>query len=272
MVLFPSSWDDYFFKTSFEAKYIDRDGVNIDLGTIKIEKKKREIYMIVDSDKQNFLICAYLKIDPSDLLNLDDSDAVKRIIKRCINKAYQDLKRRVPYAYSTSELDDMSNSENKKTFILLKQQFYDDVEGIIYGNIIDADELVKEEINPRVIIQKVNAIKNDDKYGCLFTHGETFTVGLSQKWVNMTLKYLWSLGIISDKYEELLEIPIDDYMLRKIEKEYKLVKKIKWSNWDNMDEYDALQDTLKNILLKEDITRIRWENRKWIEASLENVN
>ena len=42
MVLFPSSWDDYSFKTSFEAKYIDRDGVNIDLGTIKIGKKQME--------------------------------------------------------------------------------------------------------------------------------------------------------------------------------------------------------------------------------------
>lgn len=38
IVLTPSTWDDYTYKTSFEAKYIDREGANIDLGTVKIGK------------------------------------------------------------------------------------------------------------------------------------------------------------------------------------------------------------------------------------------
>ena len=42
IVLTPSRWDDYTFKTTFEAKYIDQEGLNIDLGTVKIGKKQLE--------------------------------------------------------------------------------------------------------------------------------------------------------------------------------------------------------------------------------------
>lgn len=38
MVLNPNNWDDYGYKTTFEAKYIDTDGNEIELGTIKIGK------------------------------------------------------------------------------------------------------------------------------------------------------------------------------------------------------------------------------------------
>lgn len=38
MVLVPNNWDDYSYKTTFEAKYIEETGTEIDLGTIKIGK------------------------------------------------------------------------------------------------------------------------------------------------------------------------------------------------------------------------------------------
>lgn len=39
MVLLPDRWDDYSYKTSFDVKYIDKTGTEIDLGTIKIGKE-----------------------------------------------------------------------------------------------------------------------------------------------------------------------------------------------------------------------------------------
>lgn len=38
MVLVPNNWDDYSYKTTFEAKYIEETGLEIDLGTIKVGK------------------------------------------------------------------------------------------------------------------------------------------------------------------------------------------------------------------------------------------
>ncbi len=38
IVLVPNNWDDYSYKTTFEAKYIEKTGLEIDLGTIKIGK------------------------------------------------------------------------------------------------------------------------------------------------------------------------------------------------------------------------------------------
>lgn len=42
MILVPSDWDDYSFKTSFEAKYFTPKGECIDLGTVKIGKRHFE--------------------------------------------------------------------------------------------------------------------------------------------------------------------------------------------------------------------------------------
>lgn len=38
IVLVPNNWDDYSYKTTFEAKYTDKEGTEFDLGTIKIGK------------------------------------------------------------------------------------------------------------------------------------------------------------------------------------------------------------------------------------------
>lgn len=42
ILLVPNNWDDYSFKTTFDARYINNGGTNIDLGTVKIGKKGLE--------------------------------------------------------------------------------------------------------------------------------------------------------------------------------------------------------------------------------------
>ena len=44
-----------------------------------------------------------------------------------------------------------------------------------------------------------------------------FTNGNAQKWLNMSLKYLWLLGALpNDIKEERLHAPIDSYILQKL--------------------------------------------------------
>lgn len=46
---------------------------------------------------------------------------------------------------------------------------------------------------------------------------ESFTIGQSQKWLNMTLKYLWLLNILLDGLnEEYLHIPVDSYIIEAV--------------------------------------------------------
>ena len=215
----------------------------------------------------NFYVSAYLKVNPDDLMDMEKKEVVERIIKKCSDKAYSDLKRKMPYRYSTEKMKELESNKQKE-FSNLKTDFQNEIYGIILVNTIDENGMIDcEHMSPRNMI--ANVLELNDKYKSLFRDGAVFTVGLAQKWVNMTLKYLWILGVLDDEYEDKLEVPIDSYMIKQIEKKCEIdMKHIKWSNWDVFAEYEKLQDDLYELLLDEGHTRIGWENECWIEESL----
>lgn len=71
---------------------------------------------------------------------------------------------------------------------------------------------------------------------------ENFTIGQAQKWVNMTLKYLWLLDALPDNIDKKdLHVPIDSYIIKiayrkkgNIQICFGIRKKPKelWSKWD----------------------------------------
>lgn len=223
------------------------------------------------NQRLNFFLWAYLRINPDDLLKLDDSIVVKRIILKCADKAYQDLKRSIKYSKSVSEINELKTKERKK-YCLLKREFYREVTEVIVSNIIKEEGLLSlKDICPRKIIRTVYQVKNNMKYCLLFKDEKKFTVGIAQKWVNMTLKYLWLIGIFDDKYEKNLEVPIDKYILNEIKKLNISIPKNPWSKWDDIEEYSKLQDTLYETLYLNGYTRISWENKQWIKAANEKI-
>ncbi|GAA5350433.1 hypothetical protein VBI23_06110 [Streptococcus uberis] len=93
-----------------------------------------------------------------------------------------------------------------------------------------------------------------------------FTIGQSQKWLNMTIKYLYLLG--AEQFESnfrFLHVPIDNYILNFCEKEFD-IKRIgkSWSKWENYDEYSKYQQTIRNHLKGED--PLRWEFKSWLAS------
>lgn len=123
----------------------------------------------------------------------------------------------------------------------------------------------------------------NDKTTCklLSTDSEDFTYGQAQKWLNMTLKYMWLLGLLDGKIKtEFLHVPVDSYIIKEVWKNNKIElpitktrqdgsrgaysseKVVSWSNW-GYDEYKKFQNSLKDSL--KDEIRIKWEHYAWIE-------
>lgn len=94
-----------------------------------------------------------------------------------------------------------------------------------------------------------------------------FTYGQAQKWLNMTMKYLYILeveGYTFDSVFEYLHIPIDKYILYGVEDDLKIKRPVDaWSRWDNYDEYLKYQNAIRESLREKGISPIRWEFENW---------
>ena len=83
--------------------------------------------------------------------------------------------------------------------------------------------------------------------------GIEFTYGQAQKWINMTIKYLYILNIYSfDDVFKCLHIPVDNYIFDAVEKELEIDRpRNAWSRWDNYDEYLNYQNDIRKKLKEE---------------------
>lgn len=99
-------------------------------------------------------------------------------------------------------------------------------------------------------------------------YGITFTYGQAQKWINMTLKYLYVLE--SAQVENLFKychIPLDNYVFDISEKLFGIERpKIPWSRWcDYHNQYMAYQMRLRSSIKNEE--PLRWEFRAWLQEA-----
>lgn len=72
---------------------------------------------------------------------------------------------------------------------------------------------------------------------CTYYHdaGVTFYYGQAQKWINMTMKYLYIIGEYTfDNLFQYLHVPVDNYVFRIANKELGIPQpKVSWSRWDD---------------------------------------
>lgn len=101
--------------------------------------------------------------------------------------------------------------------------------------------------------------------------GIDFTIGQSQKWLNMTFKYLYILGDqeLFDIFK-YLHVPLDNYILDVAHNEFGFaIPKIAWSRWDNYkEEYLQYQNDLRAQIKGKD--PLRWEFEYWLLEKLGN--
>ena len=98
--------------------------------------------------------------------------------------------------------------------------------------------------------------------------GVKLTYGHAQKWINMTIKYLYMLEVDTfDAVFEFLHIPLDNYVFDIARDSLGITRpKVAWSNWDNYEEqYLQYQN-----MIREKITTgspLRWGFRYWLKAA-----
>lgn len=218
-----------------------------------------------------FLVYTYFGIIPEDIYNKGDNkeEYTDYCIKRIIMKAYGDATNEGAYntlikknnADLRKRSDKVKKISSKFLFERLKELNSD----------TNFDNWHKELC--KGIKEKYKDIEENEK--------ELFTYGNAQKWVNMSLKYMWLLDLLpQDINEKDLHIPIDSYIIDALWENSDVILPIKpnkspnrkrnyakpseyvipWSQW-SYKEYNDLSDCLKGKY------NLSWENESWIKTA-----
>ena len=216
------------------------------------------------------------------------------------NKAYLDMNRTMTFRLS----DSGKTEKEKRTIIKQRNEWRDKVTGIIHNHIYnskvfkDFDDWHKdtcraiieiyrpESANESKLVRRVGRRRTEDP--------ADLTLGQAQKWLNMTLKYIWLLnrfGLLDNGLSEFIlqnqkmfHVPLDSNLIRYIKqssvrgksfdgnglsREYSMegFDSCEWSkipqlNYDNYQNYQkAIRDDLK-----EKLSPLEWELKHWRKA------
>lgn len=162
-------------------------------------------------------------------ININNSE---EIIKKCISLGYNDMLSRGKY-YLTNELNNQ-----------IKDNFYNILKD---NNYTFSKKLFKETILLFGNSEKIYNYKN---------HTYVTRVGLTQKLINMTFKYLY---VFQDEIKLNIDFskchcPIDSIIFEELEKKTNipLTKKYIWSTINETD-YNYLQDIIKDLIKDEEL-------------------
>ena len=192
----------------------------------------------------------------------DGRDGAATMRNRAAHRAYLDLARTVNYSLSTSQLAGKPKEE-AKAFREQKKALVDSVCESLYPLPTgDFDAWHEEKC------KEICRMMNDS--GLL---REPFTCGQAQKWVNMTLKYLWLMDLLPKEIrEESLHVPIDSFILQRLRTQVSDVngfgetycyREKAWSAITDYTDYKDLQAEIRKITPNP----IRWEGEAWIAAA-----
>ena len=243
--------------------------------------KSEECKMSVNLSKAaiDFLLYSYFGITAADLKIKD------KVITICAQRAYLDLSRTVSFGndFKDGKTDD-AKTKNYRTG--KRKDFKDEICKIIKDGVCDLIKSSPDDYdeNHNMLCER---IKENAKSYCvdnkeILSNGITY--GQAQKWLNMTIKYMWLLGIWESDFEKLIKVihvPVDSYIIKAVW-EYESVdlplkeksnrkyhytnpsEYVKaWSQW-NEDDYTNFQKSLREHL---DVPPIKWEGPAWIEIA-----
>lgn len=225
-----------------------------------------------------------MEVTLNDLDENGDSVDEEYYIKKAVRRAYRDASSHV---LSIKEGKDDSKKNPCKKEEAISAVVYE-VKSINndYNNYECWHSHVCKDLTERIYNTYEVDYKGDDR---------TFSYGIAQKFVNMTIKYLVILYTVMKamdtdkanrnyikfyeknlkKYEQDFHIPIDGYILESVSKDkaeilknviVKEKKKVKaWSKWEEND-YNSFQAELKKIKAKDEYP-LDWEGKTWIEIA-----
>ncbi len=256
------------------------------LGKVKLMKKET-----VREEALNFLIYSYLGIAPKKMFKKDD------VIKKCANRAYLDLCRTLTFNKEKTEIE-KQNFRNEMTDLFEDGKIFALLDKEI-STIKDLDKTIYDDI-------ETVAKKYKEMFVCDCPEDGTESVmnfGQIQKWVNMTIKYMYLCGVWKDEFTDdrikNIHVPIDSYILRASssnnrgkgaeikaalaeenflfnenimlplksgEKEKQKLfcdMTLPWSRWDK-GQYLEYQKSIKKECIRKGLVPMQWEAKAWI--------
>ena len=136
--------------------------------------------------------------------------------------------------------------------------------------------MLQKEIQ-QLIRKSVNSQTEYDMWHCELctrirtiyrNQGIVLHYGQAQKWLNMTMKYLYLIGECTfDGLFQYLHVPVDHYLIDIAWKELGVMRpETSWSRWDDYaGQYDAYQKELRSKIAG--CFPLRWEFRHWLKAA-----
>lgn len=228
----------------------------------------------------DFLTYSYFKIIPEEIYrDGGETDYSGYCIKKAIMKAYEDATNEGAYntlfkktigAENLDKLKDASVAARKASaqFLLSQIQKLSSFAG-------DYDKWHNNTCGG--ICEKYSKV-------CLEKGPHFFTYGNAQKWVNMSMKYIWMLGLLPIEVPETaLHVPIDRYIIdtlwdanqdigfplkegRNVNRKRSYAKPsdyvIGWSQWEKTDYCETFRKSISG-----DEFTLEWENNAWIRAA-----
>lgn len=223
----------------------------------------------------DFFLYSYFGIITKDLEFRNDqrnikADSKENKIKKCAYRAYLDMCRTLKYNEDNSEDRKLMIESicNKMANILVSDN--DTIENKItrlYDFLEDKNNENKEIITLKKSLNHKEMKRSEDiPLGLHF--------GQVQKWINMTLKYMWLIGELNDDEKKYIEIPIDSVIMHAMSNEleikfpryngtvgtYSESSSVPWSKI-NEDEYGRIKNKTSNLIP----SKIEWECDNWIK-------
>lgn len=201
------------------------------------EEKDEIVETKVDKDILDFLKAIYFG---------DFTDPLKAASSR----AYRDMNRTIRF----NGLSDATRLELRKK---VNDYFVVEFSNLNSDSITSQDEF---DAWHRRVSDRIKALYGDK--------GVKLTYGHAQKWINMTIKYLYMLE--DDTFDatfEFLHIPLDNYVFDIARDLLGITRpKVAWSKWDNYEEqYLQYQNMIREKITTE--SPLRWEFRNWLKAA-----
>ena len=165
------------------------------------------------------------------------------------NRAYRDMCRTIKFK-KLKELTSRRELRDKVNYI-----FKDEISKLISGGIAGKNGFNKWHRNVCENIKKLYSDKCID-----------FTFGQAQKWINMTIKYLYMFQVYSfNSVFEYLHIPLDNYIFDSVEGELEIDRPNNtWSGWDNYDKYLKYQNDIREKICT---APLDWEFENWLDVA-----
>lgn len=236
----------------------------------------------------DFLLYSYFGFGQKEL----SADNKNAIIMKCAQKAYLDFNRTLRFK---KEHDNGSNAQLKKTEEVKEQTFCNSMCDIVQKQIdklLKADKSSFDLLHQRACEEICSAAEGLDFLQENKNREEdnrkdkdaVFYAGQAQKWLNMTIKYMWLLGLWEDelgKLKEVIHVPVDRFIVEAVwnNEEIRLPLRrkkrtgnynddnvISWSKW-TYDEYKDFQTDLQKWCRNNGETPLEWESFAWIKIA-----